>query len=84
MSQANRVEAFQAAVNAFRNVESCLANGIKVKQDELDLIRYALRSGFIKALIDNALSEVERKEFDAAMAGRALVFFNQEDISNVY
>jgi len=83
-TQVNRVTAFQAAVNAMHRLEDDLARGAKVRKDDLDLIRYALRSGFIKALIENALSDAERKEFDAMEKAHVMKFFAEEDKSNVY
>lgn len=74
----------QCAVNAFSRLNSDLEAGRKARKEDLDLIRYALRSGFIKALIDNMLPEAEKADFDNAMRGQALVFFNEEDKSNVY
>jgi hypothetical protein len=76
--------AFQAAVNAFHRVEDSLSAGNKARKDDLDLIRYALRSGFIKALIENALTEAEKKEFDAMERASVTKFFAEEDKSNVY
>jgi hypothetical protein len=84
MSTVNRVTAMQCAVNACARVQADADAGRKIRKDDLDLIRYALRSGFIKALIDNMLPEAEKAEFDSAMRGQALVFFADEDKSNVY
>jgi hypothetical protein len=83
-TQAKRVTAFQAAINAF---DEMLKNPHvqKMSKKDLDLIRYALKSGFIKALVDNALSDAERREFDAAQRGECLRFFDEEkDAGYVY